>query len=79
MCAQSVLASKRGALWDGRSLTPTVESKQGRANVSGSAHCTDTLLLSVVIRAEQERKREHGTRTQGVKESEEEILHSRGD
>ncbi|KAK2907971.1 hypothetical protein Q8A73_009044 [Channa argus] len=52
----SVLASNRGALWDGRSLTPTVESKQGRANVSGPAHRTDTLLLSVVSGAEQGRE-----------------------
>lgn len=64
LCVQSILASDRGALWDGRSLTPTVVSKQRRANVSGPAHCTDTLLVSVVSQAEQGRERERETHTQ---------------
>lgn len=57
LCVQSILASDRGALWDGRSLTPTVESEQGRANVSGPAHRADTLLVSGVSRAEQGKER----------------------
>ena len=60
LCVQSILVSNRGALWDGRSLTPTVESEQERANVSGPAHRTDTLLLSAVSRAEQGREEERG-------------------
>lgn len=74
LCVQSILASNRGALWDGRSLTPTVESKQERANVSGPAHRTDTLLLSAVSRAEQGRERhtQRNTHTHTGSEWEEE-------
>lgn len=72
LCAQSVLVSNRGALWDGRSLTLSVESKQGRVNVSGPAHHTDTLLLSIVSQAEHERKgKETHTDTGNEKESKE--------
>lgn len=67
LCAQSFLVSNRVALWDGRSLTLSVESKKGRVNVSGPAHHTDTLLLSIFSQAEHERKEKRHTQTQGTK------------
>lgn len=72
LCVESILASDRGALWVGRSLTPTVKSEQRRVNVPGPARCTDTLLVSVVSRAEQGR----ATQAQGENETKGEILHS---
>lgn len=46
----SRLAFTSGALWDD---TKCQRSKQGRGNVSGPAHHTHALLLSVAIQAEQ--------------------------
>lgn len=65
MFVQSLLAISAGALWDGKSLTPTVESKQGRESVSAPAQCVDThrrththpLLLSAVSQAERQRQK----------------------
>lgn len=71
LCAQSFLVSNRVALWDGRSLTLSVESKQGRVSVSGPAHHTDTLLLSIFSQAEHEWKEKRHTQTGNEKESKE--------